>query len=138
MSCLGIRTRVACTQRVAEAERLSEPRKTEPSRNERLRFFDQSCADGSIVIAALRGRIPPGGKELAKPGSNQRVFSNWPNRGWNGKYRSGGRKIRSSGRHGKPSARRRSPSALPVKSQRCVGIELHALSGIRPDTHHPT
>ena len=139
MSCRKIRTEVPCTKRTAEAERHSESRKIEPSRNDALCRLDKSCGDGRVVIAAaLRGRIRPGGKEGAVPGSKHTVFSDWPNRGWNGEQGNGGRKNRTSGRHGKPSARRGTPSALPVEPQRRGGIEFHAVSGVRPDTHHTT
>src|SRR4029077_191938 len=83
-------------------------------------------------------RIRPGGKEGAGPGSKLTVFSDRPNRGWDGERRNGGRKNRTSGRHGKPSARRGTPSALPVEPQRRGGIKFHPFTGARPDAHDTT
>src|SRR5580692_7346866 len=105
MSCHEIRMAIPCTKRAAEAERLSESRKIEPSRNETLRWLDKSCGDGSVVNAALRRRIRPGEKERAGPGNKPTVFSNRPNRGRDGEHRNSGSKPRKSGRPGKPSAR---------------------------------
>src|SRR5580698_2154946 len=139
MSCGELRGEIPCTKRAAEAERRSESRKNRVHhRNEAPRWLDKSCGDGRVVIASLRGRVHPGGKEGARPGSKPTVFSNRPNRGWDGKHRNGGRKTRRSGRQGKPSARRGTPSALPADSQCRGDLEFHAFAGVRPDTHDPT
>src|ERR1700689_119210 len=133
MSCCEICIGIICTKRAAEGERISESESKNSGKIELItqrspRWLDKSCGDGRVVIAGLRGRIRPGGTERAGPGSKSTVFSDRPNRGWDGKHRNGGRNIRTSGRQGKPQARRGTPSALPADSQRRGDVEFHVIA----------
>src|ERR1700676_274966 len=102
MSCCEVPMEIPCTKRAAEGKRQSESRKQILSSHEALQRLDKSFGDRRFDIAALRRRIHPRRGKGKSPGNEFTVFSNQPNRGWEGEHRNGACKNREADGTGNP------------------------------------